>query len=237
MLKQINRSLFPIFGLCSAFVYAATMPPIHMKVIDIHTNQPLTGANVLFHAIAHKGTLTGHGGESTNLFLVETVTNDAGEIKLPAIDFSAQPFLLNTNYHNPSMMILKPGYVAVKLTNNQHIIPQLKEVTNWEYNNQTVNMYRTQNNKEIYQSAHVVSHFIYQTGDKDFCWWEKMPRFLIAADRTAIEWNRKRRSIEEQELRIQNVRSLLQDIMTNAEHFTRIGCNSPKKIFEMYTKE
>src|SRR2546425_6904190 len=70
----------------------ATMPAIRMKIVDAQDGSPVAGANVLFIGTAHEGTLTGHGGRGANLFASETMTDDAGELRIPKQEFSGQPF-------------------------------------------------------------------------------------------------------------------------------------------------
>jgi len=105
------------------------MPPVRMKVVDAQDSSPVAGAHVLFLGTAQEGTLTGHGGRTANLFAVETMTDDVGKLRLPKQEFSAQPFLLNTTYHNPRLVVLKPGYALLTLTNTLRVMPNLDELT------------------------------------------------------------------------------------------------------------
>ena len=123
-------------------VAAATMPPVHMKMIDAEDGSPVEGAHVLFQANAREGTLTGHGGRSANLFVAEALTDVAGEFSFPKQDFSSQPFFLNTVYLSPSMVVLKPGYMLVVLTDLNRLFPTLRELTTWQYSSQTIKMKR-----------------------------------------------------------------------------------------------
>src|SRR5690349_24329729 len=136
------RTVFFLLWLPGVSAYTATMPPVQMKFVDVESNQPIVGANVLFHATAQEGTITGHGGAKANLFLVETTTDAAGEIHIAAQSFWPYPFILGSNYNNPRMTVFKPGYVLVTLFNYRRIIAELEDVTTWLYNNQTIKMQR-----------------------------------------------------------------------------------------------
>jgi hypothetical protein len=98
------------------------MPAVRMNVVDAQDDRPLAGVLVLFRASASEGTWTGHGGRSVNLFVAEAVTSDAGEVHLPKQEFSAQPFFLNTNHDNPSMVMCKPGYVLNGIANEHRFL-------------------------------------------------------------------------------------------------------------------
>src|SRR5688572_7395465 len=131
----MNKALLLALSLCLLPVpgFPATMPPVRMNVVDAQDDRPMGGALVLFQASASEGTLTGHGGRSVNLFVAEAVTDHSGELQLPKQEFSAQPFFLNTNYNNPSMVVL---------LNTRRIIAELQDVSTWQYNNQTIKMRR-----------------------------------------------------------------------------------------------
>lgn len=87
-----------------------------MKVVDAEDGTPVAGGDVLFQANAYEGTFTGHAGRSANLFVVAALTGRSGEIQIPKQEFSAYPFFLNANCHNPTMVEFKPEYVLLILT-------------------------------------------------------------------------------------------------------------------------
>jgi len=60
-------------------------------------------------SVLRRRALTGHGGRTENLFAVETTTSDAGQLRLPKQEFPAQPFFLNTIYHNPRLACSSPA--------------------------------------------------------------------------------------------------------------------------------
>lgn len=233
------KPLLSLFLLCFLSLpgFAAKMPPVRMKVVDAQDGSPMAGVFVMFQASAREGTWTGHGGRLANLFVVETVTDDAGELRLPAQEFSAQPFFLNTNYHNPSMVLLKPGYELVILMNTRRIIAELQDVTTWQYDQQTVRMKRATTDKD---QLHAVTYAALQAdqtlSENGLCAWKNIPRFLVAVDRLADEWNRKRGTLADTALRNRTAASTLQGILMNDKFFTEQACGSPKAFFEPYLR-
>jgi hypothetical protein len=212
------------------------MPPIRMKVVDAQDGSPVAGAHVLFLGTAQEGTLTGHGGRTANLFAVETTTDDAGELRLPKQEFSAQPFFLNTIYHNPRLVVLKPGYALLTLTNTLRVIPNLDEVKSWQYNDQIVKMTRS-TDSDIPRTVYFAGLYAEQTAsEKNICFWKKVPRFLVAVDRLAAEWTQKRATIADPALRNKSVSSPLQKILMNEKFFADNGCGSAKTFFEPYLR-
>ena len=198
------------------------MPPVRMKVVDAEDGRPVAGAHVLFQASAREGTFTGHGGRGVSLFAAETVTDDAGELRLPKQEFSAQPFFLNTNYENPSMLLLKPGYALVILHNNRRVVPDLKDITVWEYNEQTIRMKRG-GDKEIADGLSLAATYANRAmADRALCGWKSFPRFLVALDHAAQ--------------RYRNPGSPLQILLQNDQVFVDKGCGSPKAFFAPYLR-
>lgn len=242
MLKHramMNRSFIFGFLLCLLSIpgFAATMPPVRMKVVDAQDDTPIAGAHVLFQANAHEGTFTGHGGRSANLFVVEAVTDHSGEIHLPKQEFSAHPFFLNTNYHNPTMVVFKPGYVLLILTNTLRIIPSLDEVTVWQYDNHTVRMTKVATDKDIPETLNWAGIYAEMSAsEKNICFWKKIPRFLVATDRLTAEWDRQRASLADVGLRNKRVTSTLRKILMNEQFYTEKNCGSPKAFFESHPR-
>lgn len=234
---MMNRSFIFGFLLCLVYIpgFAATMPSVRMKVVDAEEGTPIAGAHVLFQANAHEGTFAGHGGRSANLFVVEAVTDDSGEIHFPKQEFSAYPFFLNTNYHNPTMVVFKPGYVLLTLTNTLRIIPNLDEVTMWQYDNQSVKMRRVTADKDIPDTLYWATIYAEMSAsEKDICFWKKIPRFLVAVDRLTAEWDRQRATLADAALRNKGVTSALRKILMNDPFYAEKNCGSPKTFFEPY---
>src|SRR6185295_19998630 len=110
------------------------------RVVDEHDGTPIAGLVAMFWGTAREGTITGHGGKHAILFAVEAVSDDSGELRFPKQDFGSQPFFLNTNYENPSMLLLKPDYAPLFLHNQLRIVPTLAEASRWEYEGKTVKL-------------------------------------------------------------------------------------------------
>jgi hypothetical protein len=216
---------------------AATMPAVRMKIVDAHDDSPVAGAHVLFRASAREGTWTGHGGRSATLFVAEAVTDEAGELRLPKQDFSAQPFFLNTNYENPALLVFKPGYVLVDLRNTRRVIAELQDLTTWQYDNQTVKMKRAATDSDTARGVDWAATFAqHSMGPPDLCSWKKIPRFLVAVDRAAADWNRRRESVADELLRRHTVSSPLQFVLMNEAFYIEKGCGSPKAFFEPHLR-
>lgn len=212
------------------------MPAVRMKLVDAQDDRPIAGAHVLFHAGARAGTWTGHGGRHATLFVAETVTDDSGELRLPKQDFSAQPFFLNTNYENPWMLIFKPGYVLVDLRNAGGRT-DLHDLTTWPFNNQTIKMKRVTTDAETSRAIDWASTSANLTlGAPDLCAWKKIPNFLVAVDRAAAEWNRRRGSLADDFLRRHTASSPLERVLMNETFYIEQGCGSPKAFFGPYLR-
>ncbi len=235
----MNRILLTALLLCLLPLpaFPATMPPVRMKVVDAQDGRPVAGAHVLFQANAHEGTFTGHGGRSANLFVAETVTDHLGDIHLPQQEFPTQPFFLNTVLHNPSMIVLKPGYALLILTNGPAIIPNLDEMTAWQYEGHTVRMKQANSDNDMSHAlTYAASYAEMSMSERSLCAWRKFPRFLVAVDRLAAEWNRKRATLADTALRNKAVTSPLQKILMNDRFFVEKKCGSPKAFFEPYLR-
>jgi hypothetical protein len=236
---MINRSVMFGFLLCLLSIpgFAATMPSVRMKVVDAEDGTPLADAHVLFQAKAREGTFTGHGGRSATLFAVEAVTDHSGEVHFSKQDFSANPFFLNTNYDNPTMVVFKTGYVLLLLTNTLRIIPKLDEVTMWQHDNQTVKMKRITADRDIPETLSSAAIYAEMTAsEKNICFWTKIPRFLVAVDRSTAEWDRKRATLADAGLRNKKILSTLQKVLTNDPFYADKNCGSPKAFFETYLR-
>jgi hypothetical protein len=217
--------------------FPATMPAVRMKVVDAQDGRPVVGAHVLFHGGARAGTWTGHGGRHATLFVAEAVTDDSGQLHLPTQEFSARPFFLNTNYENPWMIIFKPGYVLVNLRNTRRIIAELQDLTTWQHNNQTIKMKRVTTDAETSHAVDWAATSANLTlGPPDLCSWKKIPRFLMAVDRSAAEWNRKRQSLADDFLRRHTASSPLERVLMNDTFYIEKRCGSPKAFFAAYRR-
>jgi hypothetical protein len=207
------------------------MPPVRMTFVDAEDGRPVAGANALFQATGREGTWTGHGGRTASLFAVEGVTDESGRLSLPAQEFSAQPFFLNTNLENASLVVLKPGYAMLVLTNNRRAVPERRDLEVWEYNDQTIKLQRATpedaNPNVIYMAASYAKRTM---GEKSFCAWRKIPRFLLTLDRLAGEWSGPHSHPDEAVRRLTS--SPLQQLLMNDQLYVDKGCGSPKAFFE-----
>jgi len=173
------------------------MPAVRMSVIDSKNGQPVSGAWVLFVGSAHAGTITGHGGEIKNLFLVDAVTNSAGVINIPSQRFPTNVFFANTNYDWPQMLIFKPGYRNESLV-YMGSLGQLESETTWPYNGKTIAMKRAPKEEDQYVALNGMADFMgwpllhrpvvaYQYAAP--CSWMVIPRTLVAFDQLVTAWN------------------------------------------------
>jgi hypothetical protein len=217
--------------------FPATMPAVRMTIVDAQDDSPVVGAHVLFHAAAREGTFTGHGGRGATLFVVETVTDEVGALRLPKQEFSARPFFLNTNLSNPTMLIFKPGYNLVDIRNTRRILAELQDVTTWQYNDQTIKMKRVTTDSETVRAVDGAGTYARHTmGPPDLCAWKKIPRFLVAVDRAAADWNRKRVSLADDYLRRHSVSSPLETVLMNEAFFLEKDCGSARAFFDPYLR-
>lgn len=200
-------------------VGAATMPAVKMKVVDEHDGTPIPGLVALFWGTAREGTITGHGGKHAILFAVEAVSDESGELRFPKQDFSSQPFFLNTNYENPSMLLLKPGYAPLVLHNQLRIVPTLAEASRWEYEDKTIKMKKATDDR-MRQQAYLITTYTDMMLDRG-CAWKRVPRALVAADRMFPNPGKT---------------NTLRTLFMNEALFARQGCGSPKAFFEPYLR-
>lgn len=222
------RSVLAVLHLAAAWlalaalpVAAASMPAVSMQVVDAEDGKPLAGLVALFWGSAREGTITGHGGRHAVLFAVEAVADDAGRLHFPKQDFSSQPFFLNTNYENPSMLLLQPGYAPLVLHNQLRIVPTLAEASVWEYAGKTVKMKRATADELRQQGDFIVTYTNMMMGLDGSCTWKRVPRVLVAADRMFPGRGRS---------------NTLQTLFMNDALFVRQGCGSPKAFFEPYLR-
>src|SRR6185436_3738605 len=113
----------------------------------------------------------------------EAVSDESGELRFPKQDFRAQPFFLNTNYENPSMLLLKPGYGPLVLHNQLRIVPTLAEASKWEYEGKTVKMKKATHDEMRRQGYLITTYTDMIVGLDGGCAWKRVPRTLVAADR------------------------------------------------------
>ena len=200
---------------------AATMPAVRMTVVDEGDGAPISGVVALFWGSAREGTMTGHGGRHAILFAVEAVSDRSGELRFPKQEFNSQPFFLNTNYENPSMLLLKPGHAPLVLNNQLRSVPTLAEASRWEYEGRTVKMRRAPD-EEVRRHAYVITTYTdMMLGFDRSCTWKRVPRALVAADRMFPDPGKT---------------NTLRTLLLNDALFVQQGCGSPKAFFEPYLR-
>ncbi|MEO8718121.1 MAG: hypothetical protein ABI423_07855 [Burkholderiales bacterium] len=210
-----------LLSIAAAPADAATMPAVRMKVVDESDGTPIPGLVALFRGTGREGTLTGHGGRTAVVFAVEAVSDESGELRFPKQEFSSQPFFLNTNYENPSMLLLKPGYAPLVLYNQLRIVPTLAEASMWEYDGKTVKMKKATDD-EMRQQAYSVTSYTNMTLSVDReCTWKRFPRALVVADRMFPD---------------PGMTNTLRGLFMNDALFVKLGCGSPKAFFEPYLR-
>lgn len=219
LLPSSRCSLTLLFFFAAVPVVAATMPAVKMKVVDEHEGTAIPGLVALFRGTAREGTLTGHGGKHTILFAVEAVSDESGELRFPKQDFGSHPFFLNTNYENPSMLLMKPGYAPLVLYNQLRIIPTLAEASSWEYDGKTV-MLKKATAELMQQQAYSITTYTDMMLDRG-CTWKRVPRALVAADRMFPNPGKT---------------NTLRALFMNDSWFAQQGCGSPKAFFEPYLR-
>ena len=210
-----------LLALATVPVIAATMPAVKMHVVDEHDGKPIPGLVALFRGTAREGTITGHGGKHVVLFAVEAISDGSGELRFPKQDFSGQPFFLNTNYENPSMLLLKPGYAPLILYNQLRIVPTLAEASRWEYDGKTVKMKKASDDETRRQAYSVTAYTDMLLGFDRGCTWKRVPRALVAADRMFPSPGKT---------------NTLRTLFMNDALFVQQGCGSPRAFFEPYLR-
>lgn len=227
-LKSVRPRFFAIWtalsvllSLAAGPLSAASMPAVTMKVVNEHDGTPLSGVVALFRGEASEGTFTGQGGRHALLFAVEAVSDELGELRFPKQDFSSQPFFLNTNYDNPSMLLLKPGYAPRVLYNQRHILPTLADISIWEYDGTTIRMKKATGD-ELRKEPYEVSIFTNSVRGLDSaCTWKRAPLTLITADHMFPH--------------VGNTSSL-RTLFMNEALLVQQGCGSPKVFFDKYLR-
>jgi len=198
----------------------ATMPAVRMTVVDDRDGAPMPSVVALFWNRAHEGTLTGHGGRSALLFTAEAVSGPAGELRLPAQRFQREPFLLNTHYESPSMLLLQPGYEPLVLFNSL-VVPTLAEASRWDHDGETVRM-RTATDEELARQAYTTTQSTNAAVTVDpTCAWKRVPHALVAADRMFPNADM----------------TTLKLLLDNDAFIAGQGCGSPKAFFAPYLRQ
>jgi len=219
-LFAVLASLSALVSLAVVPVIAATMPAVKMTVVDEHAGTPISGLVALFWGSATQGTFTGHGGKQAILFAVEAVSDESGQLRFPKQDFRSQPFFLNTNYDNPAMLLLKPGYEPLVL-HNHFFDSTLAAASKWDFDGQTVKMKKATSDETGQQAYLMTLYTNRMLGFDRGCGWKRVPRALVAADRMFPGSGQT---------------STLRSLLMNDASFVQQGCGSPKAFFEPYLR-
>ncbi len=89
--------------------------PIHGRVVDAETKEPLEGVHVVAQWILQTGLL--HGQHTTRLHIMETVTDPRGAYHFPGWGPKPRPFLSSLDVFDPMLTFFKPGHVPLDRTN------------------------------------------------------------------------------------------------------------------------
>jgi len=202
------------------------MPAVHMVVTDAQDNRPIAGANVLFTARAREGTLSGHGGRVATLFLAEAVSDHNGNISFGEQKAALPPFLFNTNYDPPWLLVFKPGYAIQVIRNELRAPNDPRLVTAWDHEGEVIRMQRVTTEKErgdaIYWAQSDVSDIYWAAKT---CSWKSIPLILVALEKEASEEAKRHGSG-----RPGPVTQLIRDRTVQDEG----GCGSPLAFFQRY---
>src|SRR5262245_4187710 len=120
MVRRRRRIAVALGALVSAAVAmgprpAASQPdaysaaPIHGRVVDAETQQPLAGVHVVAQWILNTGILL-HAETIQRFHILETVTDANGEYKLPGWGPKPRPTLSRLEEDDPRLTFFKPGY-------------------------------------------------------------------------------------------------------------------------------
>lgn len=212
--------LAALLVLAGAPAAAATMPATTMKVTDAD-GKPIPGVVAMFWGTAREGTFTGHGGRTAILFAVDAVSDEAGALRFPKQEFGRWPFFLNTNYENPAMLLLKPGYAPLLIYNQARIIPTLAEASRWELDGKAVKMKKAPDEEIRRQASLIRTYTDMMLRFDGECTWKRVPRAIVAADRLFPH---------------AGSTSTLATLFTNDALFAQKGCGSPKAFFAPYLR-
>lgn len=231
-LRRAAAAAIALAALLALGASAATMPPVRMTFADATTGAPIPGVVAAFYGTARQGTFTGHGGRTATLFLTEAVSDAQGEVRFPAQEFDPRPFFMNTNYENPGMIVLAPGYRLEILHNQRSIVPRsVQEISHWEYDGQTRKLQPWRGEAEAPQILSLVDIHLKMLLAAP-CDWQKVPRLLVMTERIALgpagsDTAGRRRG---------PVVTPLSNILRNDAAYRQHGCPSPQEFFAPYLR-
>ena len=193
-------------------------------VVDADTKKPLEGVNVVAHWVLAFGM---EGGQSTDLVLMESVTDNAGRYSFPAWGpvrvHGNLPWEARLKNQDPEIIFFKSGHgwdaVSNRITGPY---PDAgPRVRSSEWNGKTVELKKIEGNLDRYGS--IVSGVL--TGvSYGRCSWKQMPRMLVALDR------------ESQRLRQQKILTFLPTIDKIRDISVGENCGPVEEFFKGYQK-
>ena len=105
------------------------------------------------------------------------------------------------------------------------------------HNDRTITMQRATTEGEVSHAVDQAALYAKQTmSSRSLCAWKNIPRFLVAVDRAAADWNRKRESLTDDTLRFRSASSPLEFVLANETFFIENGCGSPWGFFAPYLR-
>ena len=167
---------------CAHYVF---IEPIKATVVDDETGHPLEGVHVVYHATAKEGTFTGHGGETANLLVAESLTNVEGVIEFPGREINAEPFWMGTNYDLPRIYLFISGYLPVTEGNEWWRLTRLEDVTRWQANGKTIRLKRPKDFNEYLERVSQLGdsiESIYGSPPAQKCEWKRIPLIFLYLD-------------------------------------------------------
>jgi hypothetical protein len=96
---------------------AYSAAPIHGRVVDAETQQPLAGVHVVAQWILNTGMFF-HAERVQRLQILETVSDSQGEYQLPGWGPKPRPALSRLEEDDPRLTFFKPGYRPRDRSNN-----------------------------------------------------------------------------------------------------------------------
>jgi hypothetical protein len=166
---------------------SVTLPPLDVRVVDGASGQPIADANVLLYVDATEGTLTGHGGAVTNLFLLEGVTDAGGTARFPS---HVNKVPSGYNLSGPYLHAYAPGY-QFGWGPYAPMISSKSEIDQWVQEAPRVIRLKAATTDAERAGALSDAWFRAQraTARKGSCWLERMPRYLAALEAGIAAWN------------------------------------------------
>ncbi len=212
---------------------AHTMPTMRITYVDSDTQQPIAGANVIFFLQAHRGTITGHGGRSRNLFITEGVTDQTGAVVFTAQKFYVLP--LTYSYLNgPHIYMFKAGHEAIHDFNLG--FSSVEQAIDWAGNG--IRKYKVKKVSKIDDTWKALAtaksgiEDLYRVPSTDHCDWEKIPKFILAIERGRLAVLQNERESEvDVALHKQSEVARIDSPLENLAQYRKKQCKNPDKVF------